>query len=107
MLIQDLENLLLDDPASSTLPPTSVPPALLEPSTTTEESTVIIADGVKKVFKEEEVNLMTQRHIDKFQLVDILNNYHRYCYTTRALVCQHFFLTNEYEYLTFWANEYE
>ena len=42
MLIQDLENLLLDDPASSTLPPTSVPPALLEPSTT-EESTAIIA----------------------------------------------------------------
>ena len=68
----------------------SVPHALLEPSTT-EESTATIADGVEKVFKEEEVNLMTQRHIDKFQLVDILNNYHRYCYTTRALVCQHFF----------------
>ena len=24
--------------------------------------------------------LETQRHIDKFQLVDLLTNYHRYCY---------------------------
>ena len=35
----------------------SVPHALLEPSTT-EESTATIADGVEKVFEEEEVNLM-------------------------------------------------